>query len=84
MLTRFLEKFGTPDVLLICGDHVAHNVSASTEQDDPTGSAYAAVKTHIAAVYQIVSEYFPNTIVMPTIGNNDGRYHSMAIDEDDK
>jgi len=81
MFTRFLDKFGKPDVLLIPGDHVAHNVSAKTVTSDPTGSIYAAVKNNIASVYQLVNKYFPETMVLPTIGNNDGHFHNMAIDE---
>ena len=84
MFARFVDKFGKPDVLLIPGDHAAHNVSAKTEGSDPSGAAYAAVKNNIAAVYKLVAKYFPETIVLPTIGNNDGRYHSLAIDESDK
>ena len=53
MFTRFLDKFGKPDVLLIPGDHAAHKVAANAEGSDPTGSAYAAVKNNIAAVYQL-------------------------------
>jgi len=80
MFTRFLDRFGKPDVLLIPGDHAAHNVSAKTLDSDPTGSIYAAVKNNIAAVYQLIAKYFPDTIVLPTIGNNDGHFHNMAID----
>lgn len=69
---------------MICGDHVAHKISAPTEEDDPNGDYYTAVKENISAVYQVITKYFPNTIVLPTIGNNDGRYHSIAIDENDK
>ena len=29
-------------------------------------------------------QYFPNTMILPTIGNNDGRYKDEAIDETDK
>jgi hypothetical protein len=84
MFTRFLDKFGKPDVLLIPGDHAAHNVSDKTDGSDPTGASYAAVKNNITAVYQLVAKYFPETIVLPTIGNNDGRFHNLAIDESDK
>jgi hypothetical protein len=82
MLERFQKTFGEVDLLLIPGDHVAHQVSAKT--DDPDGTAYAAVKQNLADTWAYFSEYFPKTISLPTIGNNDGRYHNQAIDEDDK
>ena len=47
MFTRFKEKFGDVDFILLPGDSVAHKVSASSEEDDPTGSSYAAVKANL-------------------------------------
>ena len=32
----------------------------------------------------LVAAAFPNTVVLPTLGNNDGQYHSSAPDEDFK
>ena len=84
MFTRFLDKFGKPDVLLIPGDHAAHGVAVKKGGSDPTGSQYVALKENIAAVYQLVAKYFPETIVLPTVGNNDGHFKDQAIDEPDK
>lgn len=83
MINRLKERFPNPDVILIPGDHAAHKVAALDGQD-PTGSAYQHIKDNIASVYQVLSKHFPNTIVLATIGNNDGRYKNEAIDEADK
>ncbi len=84
MLTRFKEKFGPVDVIIVPGDSVSHKTSASEEGQDPTGSAYAAVKANLQATFSKLVEHFPQTVIIPTIGNNDGRYHDEAIDETDK
>ena len=84
MLARFNEKFGTVDVLIIPGDSVAHKVSAASGSTDVGGVAYAAVKKNLQSTYAKLEEDFPNTLIVPTFGNNDGRYHDEAIDEADK
>lgn len=84
MLTRFKEKFGAVDVIIVPGDSVSHKTSASAEGQDPTGSAYTAVKANMQATFAKLVEHFPSTVIIPTFGNNDGRYHDEAIDETDK
>jgi len=79
MLTRFKKVFGEVDVLLIPGDHVAHKVSAT--DGDTSGSQYKAVKSNLQATFDKFSEHFPNTMILPTFGNNDARFHDEAIDE---
>jgi len=32
----------------------------------------------------VFNYWYPNTMILPTIGNNDGRFHDQAIDESDK
>lgn len=51
MFTRFKEAFGTVDVIIVPGDSVAHKVAATAEGDDPTGSAYNAVKANLSATF---------------------------------
>ena len=83
MLQRFNEKFGKVDVLLVTGDHTAHGVSAE-EDDDHSGAEYEAVKNNIKQSFDLLKEYFPDTIILPAIGNNDGRFDDSAIDESSK
>ena len=84
MINRFKEKFGTVDVIIIPGDSVAHKVSAATGSTDTDGIAYAAVKQNLEATFTKLAIAFPDTLIIPTFGNNDGRYHDEAIDEADK
>ena len=83
MYTRFREVFGVPDVLLVPGDSVAHGISVSIGSD-PTGAMYTKLKANLTATFKEIAKYFPDTIVLPTYGNNDSRYHDAAIDEADK
>ena len=52
MLNRYVEKFGTPDVLLVTGDLICHNVSPDRGQG--SAGSYQAVKDNIAATNEIV------------------------------
>jgi len=42
------------------------------------------LKANLTATFKEIAKYFPDTIVLPTYGNNDSRYHDAAIDEADK
>ena len=79
MLQRFKEVYGEVDVLLVPGDLVAHGVSP--HHDDATQADFDNVKANLQASSSIIEQYFPNTLVLTLIGNNDG-YHSQAPDED--
>ena len=48
------------------------------------GEAYASVKLNLEAAFNKLADAFPDTIIVPTIGNNDSRYHDEAINEGDK
>ena len=84
MFTKFTESFGDVDVILVPGDSVAHKVAAAAEGDDPDGLHYQAVKANLAATFAKFKQYFPHTLILPTFGNNDGRYHDEAIDDANK
>jgi hypothetical protein len=82
LMERFQAVFGEVDMLLVPGDHVAHKVSSKS--DDSDHSAYNAVKENLQDTWDVLTQYFPNTMILPTLGNNDGRFHDQAIDESDK
>ena len=83
MYTRFTEAFGDVDFIIVPGDSAAHDVAAEPG-DDPYGTHYTAVKNNIEATFAKFAEHFPGKTILPTFGNNDGRYHNEAIDEPDK
>ena len=73
MLTRFSESFGDVDVLLVTGDHVAHDIAP--DLDEATKADAKKVIANLRATSDLVKKHFPETMVLTTIGNNDG-YHS--------
>ena len=72
------EKY---DAILVPGDLVAHGVPLSPS--DSSGN-YTLLKETLARVAQSFIEYFPDTLVLPSMGNNDGKYHYEGIDKADK
>jgi hypothetical protein len=84
MYMRHKEVYGGMDFILIPGDSAAHLVAERHPGDDPSGARYDAVKQNLKATFDKLSMHFPNTILLPVFGNNDGRVHDNAIDEADK
>jgi len=76
--------FGDVDFILVPGDSVAHRVAAPNGGSDPDNLNYDAVKANLEATFAKFKQYFPNTMVLPTIGNNDGRFKDSAIPEENK
>ena len=70
------------DFLLIPGDLVVHGVPL--DPTDPSKGNYALLKETIKEVSATVSQYFPNALVLPSFGNNDPKYHYMALNNEDK
>jgi hypothetical protein len=80
MFTHFRDTFGDVDFILVPGDSVAHRVAAPNGGPDTDSIHYDAVKENLKATFAKFKEYFPNTMILPTIGNNDGRFKDSAID----
>lgn len=84
MFTRFKHIFGEVDFIIVPGDAIAHKVAAAQSDSDTDRLHYEAVKANLSATFTKFQEHFPNTMIIPTIGNNDGRWKDEAIDEADK
>ena len=72
------EKY---DVILVPGDLVAHGVPLTPGTSEGN---YTLLKETLARVAQSFIEFFPDTLVLPSMGNNDGKYHYLGIDKADK
>lgn len=70
------------DFILIPGDIVAHGVPL--EPKDPSAGDYNLLKETITTVSLTFAKYFPNTLIVPTLGNNDPKYHYEGLDLADK
>jgi len=82
MFQRFNEKFGDVDVLLAPGDMTGHGTSSKVRPS--TEAMYQTLKDNLQISAELLAKWFPNTIVIPTQGNNDGRYHDSGPNTDEK
>ena len=64
------------EVILLTGDYIAHAVAL---EYPPAESFYTASYEDLLAITKQVAnlfhEYFPYVVVLPTMGNNDTKYH---------
>jgi hypothetical protein len=69
-------KERNPDlnVLFMSGDIVAHAVSFD-KHNSHLGTSYAELLEITKDVADMMKEYFPNAILIPTLGNNDTKWH---------
>ena len=66
-----------PDLVLMNGDFIAHDVSVSgTLTSDQIAQHYAKLKEIYSDLFiNYLSPMFPNSIFIPTLGNNDAKFH---------
>jgi len=80
MIEHFKKTEGTPDILIVAGDVVAHGIAAT-----PTNPGnFTLLKEVTVAVYNELNQAFPETIILPTLGNNDVRNHYLPPSEENK
>ena len=76
MLDKFSTEHPDADVMLLTGDIVAHAVALEPPPKSPYSHAsYGDVLGILANFSNLLHEYFPNTVILPTQGNNDDKYH---------
>lgn len=78
-------KLVEPDieVLFMTGDFVGHEIPI--ELNEPDNSYYYQLLTEIHSnVSKHIAEHLPNTLIIPSFGNNDFKYHYNSPDEDHK
>lgn len=76
------ESESNLDFIMIPGDLVAHDVCLDPK--DPSVGNYQLLKQTLSTVAQTFAKYFPNTILIPTLGNNDPKYHYEGLNLQDK
>ena len=81
MMQRFKDAFGDVDLILAPGDAVAHKVAP--HHDEVESPDWDPVKMNLKESASILTSYFPDTMVLWSVGNNDG-WHSQAPDESQK
>ena len=65
------------DALVMPGDFIAHKIAIEVgEQDKP--ELYEILKRIHQEIIAMAVRYLPNTILIPTLGNNDYKYHYVT------
>jgi hypothetical protein len=70
------EAFGDLDLVLLMGDLNGHHTAMGTP-DEPMDedATYSLLLSQHAGINQILTENLSDTMVLPTFGNNDSKYH---------
>lgn len=69
------------DLILVSGDYLGHGFSVEYGSKDN----YEILKQTLKYVFvDLLSSKFPNTVILPAIGNNDIKYHYKAPSQDDE
>jgi hypothetical protein len=82
MLRRFNDAFGTVDVILHNGDFVGHDIDPS--RSEYTAETEATFRSVVSKTASLIATAFPDTMVLTTLGNNDGEFHHEAPNTADK
>ncbi len=72
----FLKKMSSEkfDLLVMSGDFVGHYIPLEVNEPDQPELYVLLEQTH-ASIADLVYKYQPNAIFLPTLGNNDCKYH---------
>ena len=84
LLYNFNESFGKQDVVFVSGDIVAHHASMPLERNVSPEQTYSLLLDTYAGVNELLAYYFPDTLVLPVIGNDDTKFHDNPIPDEDK
>ncbi|CDW83200.1 UNKNOWN [Stylonychia lemnae] len=82
-MRRINETEGQVDVILLTGDMIGHNLAVNPGVTDKPELYQKLLEVH-SQLGQLLNKYFPNSLVLPTLGNNDCRYHYQSPYENDK
>ena len=77
MLNEFDRTHGKQDVIVLTGDFIGHHTAK--KYPDPAQDLYALVLASHSGIVQLLSERFPDTLILPAFGNNDNEYHDDPI-----
>lgn len=68
-----VEKQDHLDLIIMSGDYAAHGLSAYPNQKDH----YSKLKEVHTKLFEYTKKKFPNTPIVPAIGNNDPKWHNQ-------
>lgn len=81
MLNEFNNVHGKQDVIILTGDLSSHHTAMPYPMEDE--DTYPLLLDTEAGLVQLLSSAFPDTLIIPTFGNNDSKFHDNPADKDD-
>ena len=81
MLEEFNVRHGKQDVIIITGDLSSHHTAMKYPMTDE--DTYPLLLATHSGIASLLTQKFPDTIILPAFGNNDCKYHDnpAPIDE---
>ena len=77
LLKRMRDQETNIDLLFMPGDFIGHAIPlAAGKPFDP--SKYTYLKQVHTTISDLLAKYLPNTLIIPTLGNNDFIYHYQS------
>lgn len=76
MLDEFNRNHGKQDVIILTGDFAAHHTAMAYPDG---GKTFPMLLASHAGIVDILSEKFPDTLIVPAFGNNDEVYHDNPV-----
>ena len=74
MIKRMKDENPNPDILIAPGDFVAHQYCKKGKSKEESDK-YETLKKTISSVASLLRDSFPNSLLLPSMGNNDPEYH---------
>lgn len=68
---------------MMTGDMVGHKLCVEPDEE-PNPELYEQLKQVHSEIADYIVKYLPDTLVLPTLGNNDYKYHYQSPYEHDK
>jgi len=74
MFTKLADS--KPDVVLMSGDYTSHDVATKSTEEFTLAQHYSILKDIYSHLFEgYIKRYFPNSNLVPAIGNNDYKRH---------
>ena len=75
MLDEFNDSHGKQDVIFVTGDLSSHHTAMNVDRGPDDEDTYPLLMSTHAGLVDLLSEKFPDTLIIPAFGNNDCKFH---------
>ena len=79
MLDALIKEHGKQDVIFLLGDMSSHHTAMPVDDPSYTENTYPLLLASLTGVATHLADKFPDTMIIPTFGSNDSKYHDNPI-----